>query len=89
LTDQVLMKVKPGIDAAAVAARHGGTVTSTIGQLGISVVVFPPGRAQAALPALAADPDVEFAEPDRIVSIPEQPRSGDGCGGGAAPARPG
>lgn len=67
--ERLLLKVRPGVDAATVAVRHGGTIIQTISGIEVHVVTVPAGTGQQALDALNADPEVEYAEPDGIVRI--------------------
>jgi hypothetical protein len=75
--DRILVKARAGVDAAALIARYGGTVTQTITGIDVQVVDVPHGTGQQAIDALSADPDVEYAEPDQIVTTQAgQPESG-------------
>jgi hypothetical protein len=76
--DRLLVKVGAGADAAAVVARHGGTVIQTIPGVDVQVVIVPAGTGQQALDALNADPEVEYAEPDGVVRV-SQPGPGTSC----------
>jgi hypothetical protein len=67
--ERILVKVKPGADAADVIGRHGGTIIQTISGIDVQIVNVPGGTGQAAIDALSADPDVQYAEPDGIVRI--------------------
>jgi thermitase len=71
--DEVLVKFRPGADPAIVSARHGGTITSEIAGIQVYVVAVPPGTVMEKVAALGADPEVEYAEPNAIVRIPEAP----------------
>ena len=65
--DRILVKVQPGVDAAAVIARHGGSILRTIDGIEVHVVNVPAGQGQQAIDALSADSEVQFAEADQIV----------------------
>lgn len=72
-TDRVLVKMKPGVDAATVVARYGGTIVQTIPGVELQVVTVPAGTGQQVLDALNADADVQYAEADAAVRAPEIP----------------
>lgn len=74
--DRILVKVQPGVDAAAVVARYGGTILRTIPGIDVHVVNVPAGQGQQAIDALNADPEVEYAEADQIVTASQ---AGPGC----------
>ena len=74
--EEVLAQFRVGADPATVAVRHGTTITSTIPQLGIYVLGVPPGTQAEKVAALINDPDVEYAEPNAVMGIPERPASG-------------
>ena len=86
--EELLVKFKPGADASIVAGRHGASVLSNIPQLGIYVLAVPPGAQAATLSALSADPDVEYAEPNGVVRVPELPPTADPCAPEATPSTP-
>jgi len=97
--EELLVKFAPGADATTVAGRHGATVVSSIPRIGVYVLAVPPGAQAATLTALAADPEVEYAEPNGVVRVPELPPTADPCAeatpspamsepGGPAPERP-
>lgn len=75
--DRILVKVRPGVDAAALIARYGGTIVQTIVGIDVQAVAVPYGTGQQAIDALSADPDVVYAEPDQIVTA--QGSSPGGC----------
>lgn len=78
--EEVLAKFKPGADPDAVAARHGTVISSSIPQIGVYVLDVPAGTQAEKVAALAADPDVEYAEPNGVVRIQDQPPAGpDSC----------
>ena len=77
--EEMLVKFKPGADAATVAARYGATIVSSIPQIGVYVLAVPPGTQAAALAGLSADLGVEYAEPNGVVRIPELPPTPDPC----------
>ena len=77
--EEMLVKFKPGADPATVAARYGASVESSIPQIGVFVLAVPPGTGAATLAALAADPDVEYAEPNGVMRVPELPPTPDPC----------
>jgi len=84
--EEILAKFTPGADPAAVAARHGTTIASTIPQLGIYVLAVPPGSQAEKIAVLSSDPEVEYAEPNAVMSIPERPAAGTTpCPDGAPP----
>lgn len=79
--DELFVKFLPGADPAVVSARHGGSIKSEIGFIGVHVVSIPTGTAAEKIPAFQADAEVEYAEPVGVVTIPESPPSGPGaCG---------
>lgn len=75
-SDRILVKVQPGVDAAAVIARYGGTIVRTLPGIEVHVVNVPAGQGQQALDAQSADPEVMYAEADQIVHAAAQ---GGGC----------
>lgn len=75
-SDRILVKVQPGVDAAAVIARFGGTILRTIPGIEVHVVTVPAGQGQQAIDALSVDPEVMYAEADQIVRASAQ---GGGC----------
>jgi hypothetical protein len=66
--DRILVKVRDGVDAAALIGRYGGTVIQTISGIDVQVVDVPHGTGQQAIDVLSADPDVVYAEADQIVT---------------------
>lgn len=62
--DRILVKVRTGVDPAAVIARYGGTIVQTIPGIEVQVVTVPAGTGQQTIEALNADPEVQYAEPD-------------------------
>jgi hypothetical protein len=74
--DRILVKVQPGVDAAAVVARYGGTIIRTIPDIDVNVVTLPAGQGLSAIDALNADPEVKYAEADAIVRATQK---GAGC----------
>jgi hypothetical protein len=74
--DRLLVKTHPGADPAVVIARYGGTIIQTIPGIEVQVVTVPAGMGQQTIDALSADPEVQYAEPDRIVRVAE---TGGGC----------
>ncbi|MDP8922596.1 MAG: hypothetical protein M3O34_06925 [Chloroflexota bacterium] len=79
--EEVLAKFRPVAAPATVAARYGASIVSSIPQIGVYVLAVPPGTQAETIAALSADPDVEFAEPNGVVRIPEQPPTADPCAG--------
>ena len=75
--DRILVKVQPGVDAATVIARYGGTIVRTIPGIDVQVVTVPAGQGQQAIDALNADPEVKYAEADQIVTVAQA--AGSGC----------
>ncbi len=80
--DRILVKFRPSISAASSAAVHaanGGRVRATIPALDVRVVEVPSGRAQEKARAYKARPEVEYAEPDYVLSAiltPDDPSLG-------------
>jgi subtilisin family serine protease len=83
-TDQIIVIPKPGRDLAALHARGKGLLKKKFkdAETEFDVVKLPPGLAVAdALANYRADADVEYAEPDYILSAsatPNDPRYADG-----------
>ena len=75
--DRIMVKVRPGFDPAAVVARYGGTIVRTIPGIEVQVVTVPAGQGQQAIDALSADPEVQYAEADQIVTAAQA--AGSGC----------
>lgn len=74
--DRILVKVKPAVDPVVVIGRYGGTIAQTISGIDVQIVDVPAGTGQQAIDSLNADPDVQYAEPDRVVRIAGE---GGGC----------
>ena len=74
--DRILVKVRPGFDPATVIARYGGTIGRTIPGIEVHVVTVPAGQGQQAIDAPNADPEVQYAEADQIVTAAQ---AGTGC----------
>jgi thermitase len=64
---ELLVKFRPGADPAAVAARHGGTISSQIAAIAVYVVSVPDGTVEQKVAEFNADPEVEYAEPNHKV----------------------
>lgn len=68
----VMLRFKPGVLAtaqSAVLARHNLRITGQIEGLGILEVSVPEGQEREFAVQLAAEPAVEFAEPDYLVTV--------------------
>lgn len=76
--DRILVKTHDGVDAAALIARYGGSITQTISGIDVQVVDVPHGTGQQAIDALTLDPDVVYAEADQIVTT-QAGQPGSGC----------
>src|SRR5687768_15758880 len=83
-TDQIIVKPKPGRDLAALHGQGRGLLKKKIkaAESEIDVVKLPPGLAVAdALAHYRGSDDVEYAEPDYVLSanaVPNDPRYSDG-----------
>jgi subtilisin family serine protease len=69
-TGRILVTPRHTVDDAqftALAARHGGKAHSRVRATRLHIVDVAPGQEEAAAQALALDPQVEFAEVDRLV----------------------
>ena len=83
-TDRIIVQLKPGREAGFARARGKGTFKKRIihEHGALEVIELPHGVSlDAALAEYQASADVEFAEPDRILSIhatPNDPRYADG-----------
>jgi subtilisin family serine protease len=83
-TDQLIVKSKPGRDLTELHARGKGQLKKQIkdAQGDLDVVKLPPGLAIAeALAYYRGHPDVDYAEPDYILSanvVPNDPQYADG-----------
>src|SRR5258705_13925890 len=83
-TDQIIVKPKPGRDIALLHARGKGQLKKKVAIPGaeLHVVKLPPGLTVAeSLIHYRAGADVEYAEPDSVLSInsaPNDPRYADG-----------
>jgi thermitase len=73
--DELLVKFRPGADPAVVSARHGATISSVIAGIEVYVLSIPPGTVSVKVAEFQADPEVEFAEPNGIMRLPEAPPS--------------
>ncbi len=79
--DQLLVKFRPGADPLGVVARHDATIESVLPAIDVYVVGIPSGTVLEKMAEFQLDPDVEFAEPNAIVRIPESPAPrSDACG---------
>ncbi len=89
---EVLVKFKAGTsesEARKVHAQKGGVRKGAVSSIGVEVVAVPRGQEEAAARSYAADPAVEFAEPNYTVEafvVPNDPyvstcynTSRDGC----------
>jgi thermitase len=74
-TDQIIVKMKPGKTdkSAEVAAKHGASVQKSLKHGGYKVLKVQPGKAQEVLAKLKADPEVEMAELDEVLTIQATP----------------
>lgn len=85
--EELLVKFRPGADPATVSARHGATIRSVISGIDVYVLAVPAGTTAEKIGEFMADPEVEFAEPNETMSVPERPpASPTPCG---APSSPG
>jgi thermitase len=69
VSGEILVKFRPGTPGQAVADEHRAQqaqVRSTIGRIDVQVVQVPPGREVAAAAAYKQNPNVQFAEPNRV-----------------------
>jgi subtilisin family serine protease len=80
--DRILLKTKahvPEADSQALIAAHGASQTGVIGDIGVRVLHVPAANLAQVLAALASNPNVEFAEPDKITApdfVPSDPYFG-------------
>jgi hypothetical protein len=77
----VLVRWKPGALAAdrqSVLSRHGLRVAGQIEAIGVLKLSAPVGQEREIAAQLAADPAVEFAEPDYPVRLIQVERAGGG-----------
>ncbi len=58
ILDEVMVKVTPGTDLQALAARHGASVSRAIGRSGLAGLKLPVERIAQSRQALKSDPDV-------------------------------
>jgi len=87
---QMLVKFKPGAAASAKADAHrrgGGKPLKEIARTGVQLVSLPPGTEASAIARYRNNPNVLFAEPNYIRSIPAGARTT--AGAPAAPVMPG
>jgi thermitase len=71
---QILVKFTPGTNGQAKAAAHrqgGGRVQSEIAETGLQLVAVPAGDETGAINRYRRNPNVMYAEPNFIRSIPE------------------
>jgi thermitase len=86
LSQQILVKFKPGTSLPEVAEIHrqlGGQVKETIPDIGVQVVTVPKGQEMAKVKAYSANPKVAYAEPDFVaqaVGSPNDPWFGNQWG---------
>ncbi|HKC56504.1 MAG TPA: S8 family serine peptidase, partial [Vicinamibacterales bacterium] len=87
---QMLVKFKPGAAASAKADAHrrgGGTTLKEIARTGVQLVSVPAGTEASAIARYRNNPNVLFAEPNYIRSIPTA--AGPTAGAAATPVMPG
>lgn len=71
--DQIIVKIKPGVDGKALAEKHGAKFKKTSAS-GYEIVKVPPGAsADALLAKFQRDAGVESAELDQLVTIEATP----------------
>src|SRR3972149_2386396 len=78
--DRVLVAFRPGTPAAAIDEAHrqaGGQVTKVIDSIGLHVVRVPEGTVLERVALYRRNPNVRFAEPDYIRTIPKPLSHGD------------
>ena len=71
---EILVKFRPGASEAGKADAHrqgGGTLLSAIARTGIQGVAVPPGNERAAIARYQSNPNVLYAEPNFIRTIPK------------------
>ena len=82
VADELLVKFRPGADPTAVSARHGATIIEPIVGIEVYRLSIPYGTVAEKVAEFGADPEVEYAEPNGIMRIPESPPShAQPCGG--------
>jgi thermitase len=74
--DELLVKFRPGADPATVAARHGATIKEELPGIAVFVLTIPAGTVAEKVAVFSADPQVEYAEPNGIMRVPEEPPDG-------------
>ena len=80
--DELLVKFRPGADPTTVSARHGATIIEPIVGIEVYLLSIPYGTVAEKVAEFGADPEVEYAEPNGIMRIPESPPShAQPCGG--------
>src|SRR5690242_19207570 len=63
--DQVVVKPKHGVAISTILSRYNATLLSTIPETRVYFLKLPAGQtADQVLPALTADPDLYYAEPN-------------------------
>jgi subtilisin family serine protease len=73
---ELIVKYRPGIQRTGVRVLASGVALSPLSELGLigaTLVSIPPDALRAVLAELARDPEVEYAEPNRRVSIDRYP----------------
>ncbi|OXS15558.1 serine protease [Zobellella denitrificans] len=85
--DRILVRFAPGTaaaDAALVHQRLGGRPLKTIPGIDVTLVAVPAGSVPAMVAGYAANPNVQYAEPDyhRLLVIPNEEEGPTPAGGG-------
>ena len=68
-----MVKFRNDADLAAVSARHGLAIRDRIPGIDVYLLAIQPGAVVVKVAELQGDPDVEFAETNGVMSVPEQP----------------
>ena len=71
--DELLVKFQPGADPVTLSTNHGATIVSMIPGIEVYLLAVPPGTAGVKIAEFQGDPGVVFAEPNGVMSVPEQP----------------
>jgi hypothetical protein len=69
------VKFRGGVDPNEAVQRHGLIIAEHITGIDVYVLLAPEGRSSEVIAELQADPDVEFAEPNGVMTVPEEPRA--------------
>lgn len=69
IAGQIMVKFRDNAAAAGVLRQHGLSEGAGIGSTGALLIKVPAGKEQQLIDALSRNPNVEYAEPDEVVTV--------------------